>query len=55
MTPWRMAWTSASLFLLPVIKLRCLGTGGVEVMVAMACVSLLGVDLMIVCPSTERW
>lgn len=26
MTPERMAWTSASLFLLPVMKLRCLGT-----------------------------
>lgn len=26
MTPSRMAWTSASLFLLPVMKLRCLGT-----------------------------
>ena len=34
MTPSRIAWTSASLFLLPVIKFRCLGTGVAVILVA---------------------
>jgi hypothetical protein len=32
MTPARMAWTSASLFLLPVMKLRCAGTEEVDIL-----------------------
>jgi hypothetical protein len=37
MTPARMAWTSASLFLLPVMKLRCAGTEGVAILMNVNC------------------
>jgi hypothetical protein len=33
MTPSRIAWTSASLFLLPVMKFSCFGTDGVDILV----------------------